>query len=96
MGGGGGGRGLGRGLRRSRSSSSRASMRRIYSRILWLCLPAGMTPTSFCSLQQIPKLVQALLQLVLLVYPTLKLDGPKLGVGYLIGHGSSLARHASL
>jgi len=55
-----------------------------------------MTPTSFCSLQQIPKLVQALLQLFLLAYPTLKLDGPKLGVGYLIGYGSSLARHASL
>src|SRR5918994_6362320 len=79
----GGGGGL-RGLRRSRSASSRASMRRLYSRILWPCLPAGMTPTSFCSLQQIPKLVQALLQLFLLAYPTLELDSSKLGVGYLV------------
>src|SRR5919107_80428 len=91
----GGGGGL-RGLRRSCSSSSRASMRRLYSRILWPCLPAGMTPSSFCLLQQILKFVQAPFELVLLAYPTLQFDGPKLGVGYLIGHGGSLARHASL
>src|SRR5215217_415254 len=85
----GGGGGL-RGLRRSRSSSSRASMRRLYWRILCPCLPAGMTPTSFCLLQQILKFVQAPFELVLLAYPTLQFDGPKLGVGYLIGHGKVL------
>src|SRR5215208_2275817 len=79
----GGGGGL-RGLRRSRSASSRASMRRLYSRILWPCLPAGMPGTSFCLLQQTLQLVQALLQLVLLAYPALEFDGPKLGVGYLV------------
>jgi hypothetical protein len=47
-------------------------------------------------LQQILKLVQVPFKLVLLAYPTFEFDGPKLGVGYLIGHGSSLARHASL
>src|SRR5215212_8437993 len=78
MGGGGGTRGL----QRSRSASSRASIRRLYSRILWPRLPAGMR-RSFCLLQQILKFVQALLQLVLLAYPTLQFDGPKLGVGYL-------------
>src|SRR5215203_2177008 len=82
MGGGGGGRRL----RRSRSASSRASMRRLYSRILWECLPAGMCPSSFCLFQQILQFVQALLQLVLLTYSALELDGPKLGVGDLIGH----------
>src|ERR671921_1083564 len=91
-----GGGGAGRGLRRSRSASSRASMRRLYWRILCPCLPAGMTPTSFCLLQQILKLVQALLQLLLLAYPALELDSPKLGVGYLVRHGGCRSLRPSL
>ena len=59
-------------------------MRRLYSRILWPCLPAGMRRSSFCLLQQTLELVQAILKFVLLAYPALKLDGPKLGVGYLV------------
>jgi hypothetical protein len=51
---------------------------------------------SFWLLQQILKFVQAPFEPILLAYPTLEFDGPKLGVGYLIGHCSSLARHASL
>src|SRR5215211_7693948 len=87
----GGGGGL-RGLRRSRSASRRASMRRLYWRILWPCLPAGMPRTSFRLLQQILKMVQALLQLFLLAYPALEFDSSKLRIGYLVRHsgGSSL------
>jgi hypothetical protein len=55
-----------------------------------------MPRSSFRILQQIVQFVQASFELVLLVYPTLQFDGPKLGVGYLIGHGGGLARHASL
>src|ERR671910_925891 len=55
-----------------------------------------MPRSSFCLLQQIFKLVHALLQLVLLAYPAFELDGAKLGVGYLVSHGGCLALNLSL
>jgi hypothetical protein len=55
-----------------------------------------MPRSSFCLLQQIFKLVHALLQPVLLAYPALELEGSKLGVGYLVSDGGVLAPYYSL
>src|SRR5215208_8128436 len=51
---------------------------------------------SFCLLQQILKLIQALLQLFLRAYPALKLDSSKLGVGYLVRHSGGRSLRPAL
>src|SRR5215207_6089613 len=51
---------------------------------------------SLCLLQEILKLVQALLQLFLLAYPTLELDSSKLGVGYLVRYGGGRSLRPAL